>query len=140
MPDLDGWAVLRALKADAELCNIPVILVTVLGDRDMGFALGAAEYLTKPIDGEQLLRVLARVRTAGSDCDILVVDDDQATRDMLRRMLAKEGWRVREAKDGAEGLAMVEAHGPAVILLDLMMPGVDGFEVIRHFAARWRAA
>ena len=131
MPDLDGWAVLQSLKSDADLCNIPVILVTVLGDRDMGVALGAAEYLTKPVDSAELLRVLSRVRTSGENPDILVIDDDQATRDVLRRVLTKEGWRVREAKDGAEGLEMLDERKPGVILLDLIMPEVDGFEVIR---------
>ena len=102
MPDLDGWAVLRSLKADAELCDIPVILATMLGDRDMGVALGAAEHLTKPVDAQELLRVLARTRrTASGATDILVVDDDQATRDVLRRVLVKEGWTVREAENGA---------------------------------------
>ena len=81
MPDLDGWAVLRALKADAELADIPVILVTMLGDRDMGLALGAAEHLTKPIAPPDLLRVLSRVRRSDVAADILVVDDDEGSRE-----------------------------------------------------------
>jgi signal transduction histidine kinase/CheY-like chemotaxis protein len=130
-PELDGWTILRLLKTDAELCDIPVILVTVLGDRDMGFALGAAEHLTKPINPKELLRLLARVRGPEIAPDVLVVDDDQSTRDMLRRMLVKEGWRVREAANGTEGLEQLARAVPAVMLLDLMMPEVDGFEVLR---------
>ena len=104
MPDFDGWAVLRALKSDAELADIPVILVTVLGDRDMGLALGAADHLTKPIAPQELLRVLTRVRRPDIAPDVLIVDDDEGTRDVLRRILVREGWTVREAADGAEGL------------------------------------
>ena len=130
-PELDGWTILRLLKTDAELCDIPVILVTVLGDRDMGFALGAAEHLTKPINPKELLRLLARVRRPEIAPDVLVVDDDLSTRDMLRRMLVKEGWRVREAANGTEGLEQLARAVPAVMLLDLMMPEVDGFEVLR---------
>ena len=138
-PDFDGWTILRLLKTDAELCDIPVILVTVLGDRDMGFALGAAEHLTKPINPKELMRLLARVqRPPETTPDVLIVDDDQSTRDMLRRMLVKEGWRVREAANGAEGLEQLARAVPAVMLLDLMMPEVDGFEVLR--AVRQTAA
>jgi signal transduction histidine kinase/CheY-like chemotaxis protein len=139
-PDLDGWTILRLLKTDAELCRIPVILVTVLGDRDMGFALGAAEHLTKPINPKELLRLLARVQGSEATPDVLIVDDDATTRDVLRRMLVKEGWSVREAANGAEGLEQLARATPAVMLLDLMMPGVDGFEVLRAVRqdAAWR--
>jgi CheY-like chemotaxis protein len=130
-PDFDGWTILRLLKTDAELCDIPVILVTVLGDHDMGFALGAAEHLTKPINPKELLRLLARIRRPEVAPDVLVVDDDQSTRDMLSRMLVREGWRVREAANGAECLELLATAVPAVMLLDLMMPEVDGFEVLR---------
>jgi signal transduction histidine kinase/DNA-binding response OmpR family regulator len=139
-PEFDGWEILRLLKTDAELCDIPVILVTVLGDRDMGFALGAAEHLTKPINPKELLRLLARVQRPEVAPDVLVVDDDQSTRAMLRRMLVKEGWRVREAANGTEGLEQLAKAVPAVMLLDLMMPEVDGFEVLRSVrqTAAWR--
>jgi signal transduction histidine kinase/CheY-like chemotaxis protein len=130
MPDLDGWTVLRWLKSDPELSAIPVILVTVLGDQDMGLALGAAEHLTKPIDPAELLKVLDRVRRAGDRPDVLVVDDDETTRDMFRRTLTREGWTVREAVNGAEGLAEAAAARPSVMVLDLMMPEIDGFEVL----------
>ena len=103
MPDVDGWAVLRALKADPELADIPVILVTMLGDRDMGLALGAAEYLTKPIGRRDLIRVLSRVQRDDGAADVLVVDDDDGTRDVLRRTLVREGWTVREAAERRRG-------------------------------------
>jgi signal transduction histidine kinase/CheY-like chemotaxis protein/HAMP domain-containing protein len=130
MPDLDGWTVLRTLKQDDALCDIPVILATVLGDREMGLALGATEHLTKPIDGEELLRVLHRVAGADGATDVLIVDDDPATREVLRRTLMREGWIVRESENGAAGLDEVARSRPAVILLDLMMPRMDGFEML----------
>jgi CheY-like chemotaxis protein len=139
-PDLDGWTMLRMLKTDPQLCDIPVILVTVLGDRDMGFALGAAEHLTKPINPRELLRLLARVQCSRTVPDVLIVDDDRATRDVLRRTLVKEGWTVREAANGAEGLEQLAKAAPAVMLLDLIMPKLDGFEVLRAVRqdAAWR--
>ena len=132
MPDLDGWAVLRELKADPELCDTPVVLVTILGDHDMGFALGAADYLTKPIDPKALVKVLNRYRRSGNDeePEVLVVDDDAATRGMLRRTLTREGWRVGEAANGRRGIALLERSRPALVLLDLMMPEMDGFQVL----------
>jgi CheY-like chemotaxis protein len=136
MPDVDGWAVLRALKSDPELAEIPVILVTMLGDRDMGLALGAADHLTKPIAAQDLVRVLSRVRRPEGSADVLIVDDDDGTRDVLRRTLLREGWRVREAGDGAEGLRQLAACKPAVVLLDLMMPTMNGFEMLRAMRAK----
>jgi signal transduction histidine kinase/CheY-like chemotaxis protein len=132
MPDVDGWTVLRSLKSDPDLCTVPVILVTVLGDREMGFALGAAEHLTKPIEQNELLRVLERICPPAERPQVLVVDDDSATRDVLRRTLAKEGWTVREAINGQEGLSELLKARPAVMVLDLMMPGMNGFEVLRY--------
>jgi signal transduction histidine kinase/CheY-like chemotaxis protein len=142
MPEFDGWAVLRELKADPELREIPVVLVTILGDREMGYALGAADYLIKPIDTGALLRVLGRFRTAEGRAEVLVVDDDAATRDVLRRTLAREGWTVAEAQDGYEALALLERSTPppAVVVLDLIMPGMDGFQVLEAIrrSEAWR--
>jgi signal transduction histidine kinase/CheY-like chemotaxis protein len=139
MPDLDGWSVLRALKDDPDLRGIPVILVTILRDREMGYALGATDLLTKPIDAEALARALDRYCKI-EDAEIFVVDDDPATRDVLRRMLVKAGWRIREAASGAAFLASLERSRPAVVLLDLMMPNMDGFEVLDAMCRRdeWR--
>ena len=140
MPEFDGWAVLRELKADMGLRGIPVVLVTVLGDREMGYALGADDYLTKPIDAEALLGVLGRFYADGGETPVLVVDDDPLTRDMLRRILSKRGWPVTEASSGSEALSAIGRTRPAVVVLDLMMPGMDGFEVLDTMRreAGWR--
>jgi PAS domain S-box-containing protein len=130
MPEMDGWAVLRALKANPALRDIPVILVTILGEREMGYALGAADYLTKPVDAEALARALSRY---GEGCDrpeVLVVDDDPTARDVLRRLLVRAGWQAAEAANGREGLSFLERSRPTLVLLDLMMPDMDGFEVL----------
>ena len=140
MPEMDGWAVLRELKADPDLRGIPVLLVTVLGDREMGYTLGAADYLTKPVETDALLQALSRLLTNGRGTEALVVDDDPVTREMLRRTLARNGWTVAQAADGREALARLERATPAVVLLDLMMPGVDGFEVLEAMRRKeaWR--
>jgi signal transduction histidine kinase/DNA-binding response OmpR family regulator len=139
MPDLDGWSVLKALKADPELCDIPVVLVTIMGDRDLGFALGAADYITKPFDREVLMRAVGR-HVRGDRAQVLVVDDDPKTRDMLRRTLQKAGWTVAEAANGCEALEALERAKPALVLLDLLMPDMDGFEVLERLNgdATWR--
>jgi CheY-like chemotaxis protein len=143
MPEFDGWAVLRELKADPELQEIPVILVTMLGDREMGYALGAADYLIKPVDSGALRRVLGRFRSAEGPMEVVVVDDDPSVRDVLRRTLGKDGWTVAEAANGYEALALLErsAPPPAVVILDLIMPGMDGFQVLEAIrrSTAWRA-
>jgi signal transduction histidine kinase/DNA-binding response OmpR family regulator/PAS domain-containing protein len=140
MPDLDGWSVLKALKVDPELCDIPVVLVTIMGDRDLGFALGAADYITKPLDRELLMRAVGRHVRGGDRAQVLVVDDDPKARDMLRRTLQKAGWTVAEAANGCEALEALERAKPALVLLDLLMPGMDGFEVLERLNgdATWR--
>ena len=140
MPDLDGWSVLKALKSDPELRAIPVLLVTIMGDRDMGFALGAADFITKPFEREALLAAVAKHRKDGLPVEVLVVDDDWKTRDMLRRILVKEGWTVAEAVDGRAAIEVLERSRPALVLLDLMLPEMDGFEVLERMRteAAWR--
>ncbi len=130
MPGRDGWSVLTALKADPELCEIPVILATVLGDRDMGLAFGAVDHLTKPINAQRLVDSLSAF-AGGSDREVLVVDDDPASRALFRRILVREGWAVREASDGMRALAQLEIKLPTIMVLDLMMPNLDGFETLR---------
>jgi hypothetical protein len=129
MPGMDGWAVLTALKADAALAGIPVILQTIIEDRNMGFALGASEYLTKPIDRKRLAALVKRyVPTEGGP--LLVVEDDAATRALLSRELGKAGWMVREAENGRVALERIAEQRPALVLLDLLMPEMDGFEFL----------
>ncbi len=135
MPGMDGWAVLTALKADPELAAIPVVMVTILDDKEMGFALGAVEYLTKPVDRARLLDVVKRFRPGASTDPVLVVDDDPAMRDMLRRSLEKDGLAVLEAEHGRAALAEIARRRPALILLDLTMPVMDGFEFLRELRA-----
>jgi len=127
MPGLDGWAVLAALKGDGATAGIPVVMLTMLDDRSLGYALGAADYLTKPIDRERLVTALAPYRR---ELPVLIVDDDPDLRALLRRMLEREGYRVSEADNGRVALARVREHTPGAILLDLMMPEMDGFEFL----------
>lgn len=128
MPALDGWAVLTSLKADPATANIPVVMMTIVDDKNLGFALGATDYLTKPIDWQRLTGILKRESSAHDLRTALVVEDDPDTREMLRRTLEREGWEVTEAANGRLGLEQLSANIPSVILLDLMMPEMDGFE------------
>jgi signal transduction histidine kinase/CheY-like chemotaxis protein len=138
MPGMDGWAVLSALKADAAVADIPVIMLTIVDDKNLGYALGASDYLTKPIDRERLVKVLAQHRR---DRPVLVVDDDAGLRQLLRRMLEPEGFTVVEAENGRVALERLDDVRPSVILLDLMMPEMDGFEFVAEFRRHeaWRA-
>ncbi|MCI0801416.1 MAG: response regulator, partial [Chloroflexi bacterium] len=140
MPGMDGWAVLSALKADPDLADIPVIMVTIVDQKNLGYALGAAEYLTKPIDRGRLLSVLNKYKQDTTNGPVLVVDDDPAVREMVRRMLQKEGWEVALAENGRIALDMLDETAPSLILLDLMMPEMDGFEFIEELRRddRWK--
>ncbi len=139
MPGMDGWRVLDALKNDAELGKIPVILLTMVDDKSRGYALGAADYMTKPVDRSRLSNVLQRFICANPPCSVLLVEDDEPTRAMMRQMLEKQGWLAVEAANGVEGLARLAENRPALILLDLMMPEMDGFEFaeIVHHHPEW---
>jgi len=138
MPGMDGWAVLSALKADPDVADVPVIMLTIVDDRNLGYALGASDYLTKPIERDRLVTVLKQHRR---DRPVLVVDDDAGLRQLLRRMLEPEGYAIAEAENGRVALERLRDVSPSVILLDLMMPEMDGFEFVaelrRHEA--WRA-
>jgi CheY-like chemotaxis protein len=140
MPEEDGWSLLSRLKADPELADIPVIMLTVVDERNRGFALGAADYMTKPIDRGRLAAVLQKVKNGGART-ILVVDDDDDLRSMLHRMLAREGWEVAEADNGLTALRRVAEKRPGLILLDLMMPELDGFGFLRELrrTEEWRS-
>ncbi|MBA2743216.1 MAG: response regulator, partial [Chthoniobacterales bacterium] len=140
MPDMDGWSVLAALKADAALRDIPVIMVTMLDDPERGFTLGAADYATKPVDRQRLSQILKKYTCANPPCPVLMVEDDPATRAITRNILEREGWKVSEAENGREGLECMEQERPSLILLDLMMPEMDGFEFADRVRQRpeWR--
>jgi GAF domain-containing protein/CheY-like chemotaxis protein len=130
MPDLDGWSVLAALRQDAELAEIPVIMVSILDEQRRAASLGAAGYLTKPIERERLRRLVGRFRVPARPTRVLLVEDDADQRERLRGWLDGAQWAVQEAANGREALARVQAEKPDVILLDLMMPEMDGFAVV----------
>src|SRR5262249_12337367 len=135
MPGMDGWEVLSALKADPDLADVPVVMLTIVDDRKKGFRLGAADYLVKPVDPDRLTAVLRRHQGDPSARRVLVVDDDAALRRRLRGLLEKDGWAVEEAADGREALDRLAAK-PSLVLLDLLMPGMDGFEFLAEFRQR----
>jgi CheY-like chemotaxis protein len=133
MPGRDGWDILDELKKDSETEDIPVICVTMLDNRELGLALGAFEYLVKPIDKDQLTEELKRLEKRFSIHEILVVDDDPQAVELMANYLGEGGnYEVRKAYGGEEGLLKVKESRPDLIILDLMMPEVDGFEVIGH--------
>ena len=127
MPGIDGWSVLSALKADPELRDIPVVMVTFVDQRGMAQALGAADYVLKPVRWERFKAVVDRFRVPEGGA--LVVEDDADTRGRIRTMLERDGWAVTEAADGREGLELFATARPGVVLLDLTMPVMDGFSL-----------
>jgi len=141
MPGLDGWAVLTALKGDPVTAEIPVVMLSVVDEKNLAFALGASEYLTKPIDRDRLTRVLRKYERAGAPRRVLVVEDDSLTRAALRRAMESEGWEVVEAEHGRIALERSADRVPDLVLLDLMMPEMNGFEFLEALRAResWRA-
>ena len=135
MPGMDGWTVLSALKSDPDLSKIPVVMLTIVDEKNRGYSLGAADYLTKPIERERLSNVLLRFRKKTAN-QALVVEDDPASRDVISRLLESDGWAVDTADNGRHALERLEERLPGVILLDLMMPEMDGFEFIRQLQLR----
>ncbi|MGH7809375.1 MAG: response regulator, partial [Candidatus Binatia bacterium] len=141
MPGIDGWAVLTALKADPVLAEIPVIMLSIADEKHMGYALGAAEYLTKPIDWERLAEALQKYECIRPPCPVLIIEDDETMRTMLGRRLEKEKWTVIQATNGRTALEQMRKLRPELILLDLMMPEMDGFQFLDEVRKReeWRA-
>ena len=138
MPKTDGWAVLNELKSDPETTDIPVIMTTIIENRNLGFSLGAIDYINKPIEQDQLLATVAK-HTRGTSRRVLIVDDDDATRSVIHRSLGRDGWTVTEAENGRVGLEKLQEIVPDLILLDLMMPEMDGFEFLAEIrrTERW---
>ena len=130
MPGKDGWAVLRELKADGDVSHIPVIMVSIVGEKGLGYALGAADYLTKPVDRELLTHLMRRYVDPNKGANVLIVEDDEPTRSLVRRILEENSCTVIEAGDGVEGLGLFLESGADLIVLDLMMPRMDGFEFL----------
>jgi signal transduction histidine kinase/DNA-binding response OmpR family regulator len=141
MPGLDGWAVLKELKSDPTLRHIPVMMVTIEGEQDLGYTLGAVEHLTKPVDREKLLQLVSHHAGPDGGGVALVVDDDGAMRSLFSRALSEDGWIVDEAENGAQALERATERRPDLVVLDLMMPVMDGFDFLFEFRLRddWTA-
>ncbi len=140
LPKLDGWSVLSQLKSEPSLAGIPVILISVEEQRARGFSLGACEYLVKPVEPDRLVEVVQRslsqsTGSATSVGEVLVVDDDSATRELVSRNLRRAGFSTTEARSGEDALLKARVSPPALVVLDLMMPNLDGFEVLRRLRA-----
>jgi signal transduction histidine kinase/CheY-like chemotaxis protein len=136
LPGIDGWEVLAQLKADPRTAPIPVIVVSMLDERGRGFALGAAEYLVKPVGKEQLRAALYRAAAMPERKHMVVaIDDDPLAIELVRANLEPEGWTVLGAATGQKGLALIRERQPSAVLLDLLMPGMDGFEVVEALRA-----
>jgi CheY-like chemotaxis protein len=133
LPRLNGWDVLARLKRDPTTAGIPVVVVSMLDERGAGFALGAAEYLVKPVEHDELLRAVTRcVAPPGNGRTVVVIDDDAVDLDLVEAALVPQGWSVVRAQGGEEGVEAVRRERPSVVLLDLLMPGIDGFEVVER--------
>ena len=136
MPEADGWSVLTALKGDPELASIPIMMITMSDEHDKGYALGASEFLTKPVDFSRLSALLRQHCPTPGDRPILVVEDDEISSHLLRRNLEKEGYPAVVASNGRAALEIIRMRLPSVILLDLMMPEMDGFEFVQAVRGR----
>ncbi len=133
MPKLDGWTVLGRLKSDPALASIPVIMLTIVDERTLGYSLGAAEYMTKPIDRNRLLDLLRRFAAKASEAVVLVVDDSEDVRAVVRQTVEKSGLKTVEAENGQAALDWLSKNPmPALVLLDLMMPVMDGFAFLER--------
>jgi signal transduction histidine kinase/CheY-like chemotaxis protein len=141
MPEMDGWVVLQALRSDPALRDIPVIMLTMVDDPERGFALGATDYVTKPVNRHRLSRILKRYSCASPPCPVLLVEDDSVARASMHRMLVKNGCRVTEAENGEAALESMEKDRPTLIFLDLLMPVMDGFAFADRVRMRpdWRS-
>ena len=137
MPETDGWQILHDLKANPATAHIPVILLTIVDKKALGYRLGASAYLVKPLDPSAVIRTLKQVIASAGHlhAHLLVVDDDPQIIDMLRQMLPETTFTLSAAYDGLQGLAAIQTHKPDIILLDLLMPNLDGFGVIEKLRA-----
>ena len=133
MPGRDGWSLLKECKTDSELKDIPVIMISQLNQSNLAASLGANDYLTKPIDRTHFVNTIQRLLgTGGKDQKVLVIDDDKDVRELLSRLLKDAGYRPIDARDGKEGLERTKDE-PALIILDLEMPRMDGFEFLDNY-------
>lgn len=140
MPGVDGWSVISSLKNDPDTADIPVLVITITDSREMAFALGVQDFFSKPVDWSRLSADLERLRAHHASRPVLVVDDDPVVRDQMQRMLGKAGWPCLMAENGRAALEVLKTTEPGLVLLDLMMPEMDGFEFLRHFRETERYA
>lgn len=127
MPGQDGWSVLSQLKSDPDLVDIPVVMQSILDEPNKAFMLGASDYLTKPLNRSRITDVIRRLHNKGNQ-RALVVEDDTSTQELIAEWLESDGWEVRTADNGLDGLQSFLNHEPGLVILDLMMPKMDGFE------------
>jgi CheY-like chemotaxis protein len=131
MPEMDGWETLVALKNDPFLVNIPVVMSSIIEDRHLAQTLGAVDYLPKPVAKDRLLKVVDKYIVKSAKGTILVVEDDPDSLELTCKTLVQAGWSVNAAENGMEAIEIIANNPPMLILLDLMMPEMDGFEVIK---------
>ncbi|MCK9914417.1 response regulator [Microbacteriaceae bacterium K1510] len=132
MPKIDGWSVLGIMKSDPELAHIPVIMLTIVDDKNLGFSLGASEYMTKPIDRNRLIALLRKFVPTDKQNSVLIVDDDADVRTLLKTTIEGVGMTTTEATNGQAALDWLNENGkPSLVLLDLIMPTMDGFEFLQ---------
>jgi DNA-binding response OmpR family regulator len=138
LPDLSGWDFLGLVKGDETTARIPVVIVSILDERGKGLALGAADYLVKPVNRDDLLATLHPITAGGvqnGSCKVLTIDDDPMALKLIETVLGDEGFTVVAARSGAEGIRAARAERPELIILDLLMPETDGFEVVDQLRA-----
>jgi DNA-binding response OmpR family regulator len=145
LPQKSGWKVLERLKSDSVSCEIPVVMVSMTEDRQLGFSLGAEDFLIKPVNRDRLVQAIERSCSRAAlkvaplhsrELRVLVADDDPQIRDLLTDLLVPQGYTVLQAQNGHQAIDMAVEHTPDVIILDLMMPEVSGFEVVRQLRDR----
>jgi signal transduction histidine kinase/CheY-like chemotaxis protein len=140
MPKVDGWSVLGIMKSEPELQNIPVVMLTIVDDRNLGFSLGASEFMTKPIDRARLTALVRKLTSNAKNATVLIVDDEADVRGVVKATVETAGMKSAEAANGREAVQWLESNPPpALILLDLMMPVMDGFEFLEKIRKvdRW---
>ena len=133
MPEMDGWSVLRTLKADPEVSNIPVIMASILDEKNKGFSLGAADFLSKPIQKEYLMKSIRNLTGDKENLKICIIEDDESLRFTIKEILEKQNVEILEAENGKVGMSLLQKEEikPDLILLDLMMPVMNGFEFLK---------